>query len=79
MSDLSGRFSHAVHPALPPMRASFAHAAQPPWNYGFRILKDLARMLKGSFSSANRGYVTFVGNDLRNGQLSHQGYHLRHG
>jgi hypothetical protein len=78
VSALANRFSQAVHPALPSMRASFAQAAQPPFNYGFRILKELARMLRGSFSSAHRGYVTFVGNDLRNGQLNSV-CHLRHG
>lgn len=78
MHNLSSQFLTSMHPALPRMRQSFTQVAQPPWNYGFRVIKDLARMLLGAFSSANRGYLSFVGNDLRNGELNRT-CHLRHG
>lgn len=67
MSGLVGRFLHAAHPDLPSVRAAFSQAGQPPFNYGYRILKELSRRIRGAFSSANLGYMTFLGNDLKDG------------
>ncbi len=78
MSALANRFSQVVHPALPPLRASFAQAAHPSFSFGDRIFKTLSRLLLGAFSSANRGYVTFLGHDLKDGQFNRT-CHLRHG